>query len=111
MGEWPLDVFGNRRYVPAYGRYEPLITGPEARRGVKSGIEFYRKQKGLKQAEVATTLGTTEARMSRIELGQEIPTAAEVDKLVELLEVPPPYLFSRHLLNEIADRARAERVA
>lgn len=87
------------------------MSTPEGRRVVKAGIEYYRKSKGLKQLEVATALGTTEQRMSRIEAGQEIPTAAEVDKLVELLEVPPPYLFSKHLLNEIAERARAERVA
>jgi len=78
---------------------------------VKSGIEYYRKSKGLTQAQVAATLETTEARMSRIELGQEIPTAAEIDKLVELLETPPTYLFSRHILNEVAERARASSAA
>lgn len=87
------------------------MSGPEAGQSVKSGIEYYRKQRGLTQAQVAAELGTTEARMSRIELGQEIPTAGEVDKLVALLETPPPYLFSKHILNEVADRARAERVA
>ena len=77
----------------------------------KSGIEYYRKQKGLKQAEIAASLETSEARMSRIELGQEIPTATEVDKLVALLEVPPTYLFSKHLLAEVAERSRAESAA
>ncbi|HEV8670961.1 MAG TPA: helix-turn-helix transcriptional regulator [Candidatus Limnocylindria bacterium] len=73
----------------------------------QSGIEFYRKRKTLRQVDVATAIGTTEARMSRIELGQEIPTADEVDKIVELLGVPPSYLFSKNVLSEIAERARA----
>jgi transcriptional regulator with XRE-family HTH domain len=71
-----------------------------------SGIRFYREKKQLRQADVAAALGTSEPRMSRIEQGQEIATAEEVDKLVALLGVPPPYLFSEHILAEIADRAR-----
>lgn len=78
---------------------------------MKSGIEYYRDQKGLTQKQVADAVGTTEQRMGRIELGREIPEAAEVDKLVELLEVPPTYLFSKHILAEIAERARAKSAA
>lgn len=70
-----------------------------------TGIKFYREKKQLRQADVAGALGTSEPRMSRIETGQEIPTADEVDKLVALLGVPPPYLFSSYILSEIADRA------
>jgi transcriptional regulator with XRE-family HTH domain len=87
------------------------MSAPEGRRDVKSGIEYYRKTKGLTQARVAEALGTTEQRMGRIEAGQEIPTAAEVDKLVALLETPPTYLFSKHILNEVAERARASSAA
>lgn len=71
-----------------------------------SGIRFYREKKQLRQSDVAAALETSEPRMSRIEQGQEIPSAAEVDKLVALLGVPPPYLFSEHILSEIAERAR-----
>ena len=71
-----------------------------------SGIRFYREKKGHRQADLATHLGTNEPRMSRIETGQEIPTADEVDKLVVALGVPPPYLFSEHILSEIANRSR-----
>ena len=74
----------------------------------QTGIGFYRKRKKLRQIDVATAIGTTESRMSRIEVGQEIPTAGEVDKIVALLEVPPSYLFSNHVLNEVAERSRAE---
>ena len=70
-----------------------------------TGLEFYRKRKKLRQLDVANAIGTTEPRMSRIEMGQEIPTAEEVDKLVALLEVPPPYLFSKYVLAEIAERS------
>ena len=71
-----------------------------------SGIKFYREKKQLRQSDVAAALGTSEPRMSRIETGQEIPTAAEVDKLVALLGVPPPFLFSEHILAEVAERVR-----
>jgi transcriptional regulator with XRE-family HTH domain len=73
-----------------------------------SGIKFYREKKGLRQIDVANSLGTSEARMSRIERGEEIPNADEVDKLVALLGAPPPYLFSEHILGEIAERARRQ---
>lgn len=76
-----------------------------------TGMRFYRERAGLKQAELAARLGTDPGRMSRIETGAEIPSAAEVDLLVEILEIPPTYLFSRHVLAEVAERARAETVS
>lgn len=72
-----------------------------------SGVGHYRGRKGLKQADLAAALGTSEARMSRIERGEEIPTAEELDKIVSTLEAPPTWLFSKHILAEIAERARA----
>ena len=72
-----------------------------------TGVRYYREVAGLKQAELAVRLETDPGRMSRIETGAEIPTAAEVDKLVEALGVPPTYLFSKHLLAEVAERSRA----
>jgi transcriptional regulator with XRE-family HTH domain len=73
-----------------------------------SGIAFYRGRKGLKQAELATALGLAGPQMSDMENGSRIPTPEQVDKLVELLEVPPTYLFSKHVLAEVAERSRAE---
>lgn len=71
-----------------------------------SGVAYYRSRKGLKQAELAVTLGTSEPRMSRIERGEEIPSAEELDKIVAALEVPPSWLFSKHILAEIVERER-----
>lgn len=71
-----------------------------------TGVRHYRERAGVKQADLAERLGTDPGRMSRIETGAEIPTAVEVDRLVEALEVPPTYLFSKHVLAEIAERSR-----
>jgi len=71
-----------------------------------TGVAHYRGRKALTQAVVAASLGVDAGRMSRIEKGEIIPTAAEVDALVGILEVPPSYLFSRNILAEVADRAR-----
>lgn len=73
-----------------------------------TGVTFYRGRKAVKQAELAEQIGTDPGRMSRIEAGAEIPTAEEVDRLADLLEVPPSRLFSKHVLAEVAERARAE---
>jgi transcriptional regulator with XRE-family HTH domain len=72
-----------------------------------TGVRYYREVAGLKQAELAERLGTDPGRMSRIETGAEIPTPAEIDKLVEALQIPPTYLFSKHVLAEVAERSRA----
>lgn len=72
-----------------------------------TGIRFYRERKKLSQASVAEQLGLDGGAMSRLENGTLIPSAAEVDKLVGLLGVPPTYLFSKHILAEVAERARA----
>jgi transcriptional regulator with XRE-family HTH domain len=77
----------------------------------ETGIRFYRGRKGLSQAAVAETLGLDGGAMSRLETGGLIPTAEQVDKLVELLGVPPTYLFSKHILAEVAERARAAEAA
>jgi transcriptional regulator with XRE-family HTH domain len=73
-----------------------------------TGLTFYRKRKGLTQADIAAALSIDGGTMSRLESGDLIPTAAQVDKLVELLEVPPPHLFSKHILAEVAERAQLE---
>ena len=76
-----------------------------------TGLEHYRKRKGLTQARIAEALGIDAGRMSRMEAGEIIPTAEELDKLVAVLEVTPNYLFSKHILAEVAERARATGAA
>jgi len=71
-----------------------------------TGLEQYRKRKGLTQAKVAEALGIDAGRMSRMEAGEIIPTPEELDRLVVMLEVTPNYLFSKHVLAEVAERAR-----
>ncbi len=73
-----------------------------------TGIAFYRGRKGLKQAELAAAIGLNGPQMSELENGARIPTPQQVDQLVELLGVPPTYLFSKHLLAEVVERSRAE---
>ena len=72
-----------------------------------TGLRHYRERKGLTQARVAETLGIDAGRMSRMEAGELIPTPEELDRLVAMLEVTPNYLFSKHVLAEVAERARA----
>lgn len=72
-----------------------------------TGIKHYRDRKSMTQAAVASAAGIEVSRMSRIEAGDTIPTAEEVDLLVSILEVPPSNLFSRHILAEVAARAAA----
>lgn len=77
----------------------------------ETGISFYRKRKGLTQLALGNELGIDDGTMARIENGHHIPTAPQVDKLVEVLEVPPSYLFSKHILAEVAERARSAEAA
>lgn len=72
-----------------------------------TGLAHYRDRKGLTQARVAELLGIDAGQMSRMEAGQLIPTAEQIDKLVALLDVTPNYLFSKHILAEVAERTRA----
>lgn len=73
-----------------------------------TGLVYYRKRKRLTQAVVATRLGVDAGVMSRLEAGSMIPTSVQVDTLVEVLGVPPSYLFSKHILAEVAERSQAE---
>ncbi len=73
----------------------------------KAGLAYYRKVKDLTQADVAKKLGVNSAVMGFLESGDYIPSPEQLDVLVELLGVPPTYLFSEHVLAEIAERARA----
>jgi len=73
-----------------------------------TGVRYYRQRKKLSQAALAERLRIDGGRMSRIESGDAVPSAAEVDKLVRILGVPPSHLFSMHLLAEVADRTRAK---
>jgi transcriptional regulator with XRE-family HTH domain len=72
-----------------------------------TGLRHYRERKGLTQARVAEVLEIDAGRMSRMEAGEIIPTPEELDRLVSMLEVTPNYLFSKHVLAEVAERARA----
>jgi len=74
-----------------------------------TGVRFYRGRRGLSQATVADALGLDGGAMSRLETGDLIPTAGQVDRLVELLGVPPTYLFSKHILAEVVERDRATK--
>lgn len=73
-----------------------------------TGLNYYRDRKGLTQVALAKQLAIDPTHLSKMEQGHVIPTPEQVDRLVELLEVPPTYLFSKHILAEVAERARAE---
>jgi transcriptional regulator with XRE-family HTH domain len=73
-----------------------------------TSIAYYRGLKGLKQADLATAIGLAAPQMSDLENGARIPTVEQVDKLAEILGVPPSYFFSKHILAEVAERSRAE---
>lgn len=76
-----------------------------------SGISFYRQRKGITQRALAELLGIDETWMNRLEKGVLIPTSAQVDRLSDILETPPSRLFSKNILAEVAERARAAGAA
>jgi transcriptional regulator with XRE-family HTH domain len=71
-----------------------------------TAIRYYRERLGLKQAQLAEKLGLDTAVMSKLESGLQIPTSEQVDRIAELLQTTPSLLWSRHILAEVADRAR-----
>lgn len=76
-----------------------------------TGMAYYRKKAGLTQVALAKAIGTDEPRLIRIEKAVEIPTEEEVDKLVDLLGVPPSYIFDKRILDVIASRSVERRAA
>lgn len=73
-----------------------------------TGIRYYRERAGLKQTELAERLGVDSAVMSKIESGVQVPTVEQVDRIAEVLGTTPALLWSKHILAEVAERARAE---
>lgn len=72
-----------------------------------SGLAHYRQRKSLSQRELGELLSIPQEYISRMESGTQIPTAEQLDKICNALEVTPNLIFSRHILAEIAERARA----
>lgn len=72
-----------------------------------SGLAHYRQRKQLSQAQFARAIGVPQEYVSRMETGDMVPRAAVLDKMCEVLEVQPQLLFSKHILAEVAERARA----
>lgn len=72
-----------------------------------SAIRYYREKVGLTQAELAKKLDVDPGTMSKLEAGILIPTTEQVDRIATLLETTPALLWSKHILAEVAARARA----
>ncbi len=72
-----------------------------------SGLSYYRALRKVTQAALAIDTKIEVSRLSRIEVGDLIPNAAEVDAISDALETPPTRLFSKHILAEVAERAGA----
>jgi transcriptional regulator with XRE-family HTH domain len=56
-------------------------------------IKNHREKMGLTQEGLALAAKTTQATISRIEAGEQIPSAATLFKIAEALGLEPSYLF------------------
>jgi transcriptional regulator with XRE-family HTH domain len=73
-----------------------------------NALKYYRDKVGITQAALGKELGLDPALMSKMESGFLVPTPEQLEKLADLLQTTPAHLFSRHILAEVAERARAE---
>lgn len=62
--------------------------------GLKENIKYYRKAKGLTQAEVADKLNVARATVTQWETGDTSPKVERLEKLAEIFEIAPGMLIS-----------------
>lgn len=62
-------------------------------------IRKYRKERGYTQSTLAEKIGITQRQIMYIENGQSYPKFETLCKLIEILSIPPEYLF-RPMSNE-----------
>lgn len=68
---------------------------------IRNSIKYYREKTELSQEQLAEAVGLKRADLSRIESGQLLPTAEEIDQLVEALGVGPHALYFEAVLDFI----------
>jgi transcriptional regulator with XRE-family HTH domain len=73
--------------------YRFLITGQKLRDNLGKAIRFYRKQRGLSQAELAEKAGISITFLSKIERGIKFPTSETLSGLANGLDVEVYLLF------------------
>ena len=56
-------------------------------------IKKYRKQKGIKQSELANTIGVTPTYISALENNRKEPSISLITKICEALDIPKEVLF------------------
>lgn len=76
-----------------------------------NALKYYRDRAGLTQAAIGKELGLDPALMSKMESGLLVPTPEQLEKLADLLNTTPAHLFSKHILAEVAERARTAQAA
>ena len=60
---------------------------------VKNKLFYYRRERGLRQFELAERLGISEVRISRIETGRTSPTSALAERISGVLGVSVDDVF------------------
>jgi transcriptional regulator with XRE-family HTH domain len=60
-----------------------------------TSLRIARITAGLSQVSLADRIGTYQERLSRIERGRTTPVAEEIQRLSDVLQIPPEKLFSR----------------
>jgi transcriptional regulator with XRE-family HTH domain len=74
---------------------------------IRSGLRFWREERGLTQTALAQSAGIRQDRMSRFENGDALPTLAEADAISKALQVTLADLYSDDLLRAMRAAAGA----
>jgi len=74
---------------------------------LSENLKFYRKQKKLKQSDVAEASGILPSTYSRIETGQVSPNLSSLERISEAMGIPLVELFQSR---EISDKSLAQKL-
>ncbi len=60
---------------------------------IGSAIKHIRKQKNFSQGELAGLIGISQTALSQIEIGLSVPSQKTLNKICDVLKVPPALLY------------------
>lgn len=80
-------------------------------RSLPNRIKYWRKVRGLTQAGLAERLGTTQATIARLEVGDQGLTVEIMQSVAEALEVQPADLLPLAVVSEIRDDVEEHQAA
>ena len=77
------------------------VTGEELRTVIGANVRDQRRIVGLTQRQLATTVGVTDAQISRIEAGKSSPSVELLALLADTLDTTPSTLLSKRKLEAV----------